>query len=348
MSSFAEQIESRTGFTDKQSGLAVKIVLKYEKQLAKLGIDVTEARAPQFKFAVREIDRSKALWIENDKLHLKFPYIEDLVKQIQKLPKESQGQVKFDRDQRLWELALTEYNLNWAISFSEANGFEIANEVKELMSLIVDCEQTPYEIKLVIDGDQLSITNAAPELIDYINNELGGLSIDNLITVIDHADILGFTVDPIFEEVIIGGYSPRLYNLMIGRDSKLDTSNLTKTFDDVIRYATVTDRWPVYIFEPNLSNQLLALAYKKFDSTEVFQLQNALPENLSQYKVLHFNKYSSSWTNRIKSIPLLITSQGMLYGGEKQLLLDSAEKIVYIGIQEVYNAVARGAKAVAG
>ena len=87
--SFAQQIENGIGFTDRQSDLAVKIAIKYEKQLGKLGIDISTLQNPKFQFPIRSIDRSQRFYIEDNALICKFPYNDSLVSEFKKLTKDS-------------------------------------------------------------------------------------------------------------------------------------------------------------------------------------------------------------------------------------------------------------------
>ena len=343
VSSFADQASNRIAFTDKQADLAVKIVLKYERQLAKLGVDVAPANTPAFRIPLRQMDRTSRIWREEDSILAKFPYIESHVAAFKEAAKDSQGSIKWDRDLKVWRMALTEYNVNWAYSFGVNNNYEIDPSVKELMDLIVACEQEPYKIELVVVDGKLEITNAAPDLINYINNTLGGFEIDNLYNLIDFADILGYTIDPAIEEAAIASSSPRMYNLMINKDSKIGSSNVESNFLDILKYAEQTNRWPIHIYEPNLSDFLLGLAREHLGDA-VISITGQESPDISQAKVVHFTKYQSRWQHRI---PLLLSSAGMLYGGEKQLLIDRAEKVVYFA-HDVYNKSSRGARRIAG
>ena len=347
INSIGDQVTNNVGLTDRQADLALKLINKYEKQLVKLEVDISPISSPVFRQAIRQLDRSKRLWLE-EHLLLKFPYIEELVQQTKEVSKDSHGWVKFDRDRRLWSLALTEFNLNWAIEFARSNEFEIDPEVLELMDTVLECEKTKYEIKLTIQDNQLVITNAAPELLEYIDTHLDGLNVENIDKLVDHSTILGYDVDDSLENIMIGRYSPRIYNLMVNRDSKLDTSQVEQSFEDVVSYATATNRWPIYLYEPSLNDNLLALAQKYFTDEQVFSIGKELKHwtntELHNYAVVHFTKYHSSNKNRI---PLLVSTNGMLFGGDKQLLLTQAEKVVYFAV-EVYNNISRGARQVAG
>jgi hypothetical protein len=240
-------------------------------------------------------------------------------------------------------MALTEYNVNWAYSFGVNNNYEIDASVRELMDLIIACENTEYKIELVVVDDRLEITNAAPELVNHVTNKLGGFELANLYNLIDYADILGYTIDPAIEEVAIASSSPRMYNLMINKDSKIGANDVERNFIDVIKYAEQTNRWPIHIYEPNLSDFLLGLAREHLGDA-VISITGQESPDVSQARAVHFTKYQSRWQHRI---PLLLSSAGMLYGGEKQLLIDRAEKVVYFA-HDVYNKSSRGARPIAG
>lgn len=342
VSSFAEQSYDRIAFTDKQAELAVKIVLKYERQLAKLGVDVAPANTPEFRIPIRQIDRTSRIWRDGDSVLARFPYIESQVAAFKDAAKESQGPIKWDRDLKAWRLALTEYNVNWAFTFATENNYEIDPAITELMNLIVACEQQTFKIELTVKDEQLEITNAAPELIKYVQERLGGFAIDNLYRLIDHADILGYTIDDDIETAAIAVTSPRMFNLMKNKDSKIGANDVERNFLEVVAYAEQTDRWPIYIYEPNLSNYLLGLAQQHFGDQVVVATGKELPD-ISRARVIHFTKYHSQWNT---PIPLLLSSAGMLYGGEKQMLIDRAEKVVYFA-HDVYNKSSRGANPVA-
>lgn len=339
--SLGQQVESRIGLTDKQADLIVKIILKYEKQFAKLGVDVDPVRDPEFKIPIRTIDRSQRVWIEDEHINVRFPYSQKLVDEFKATAKTSQGRAAWNHDLRLWQLALTEFNVNWAYSFAQANNFDIDHKLEESMNLIVECEKITYKIELTLVNDTVTITNAPASMLTYIHEHIGELNIDNLPTLIDYSSILGYSVDTIFENPMIELTNPRIYNLMHNRDSKIDTQKINSSIEDVIAYAEHTNRWPIFVYEPDLSGNLLRLLQQLIGNENVVEVKNkSIPELDNAKIVVHFTKYHSAWSDRI---PLLISSHGMLYGGEKQILINRAEKIVYL-THDVYNSSSRGAK----
>jgi hypothetical protein len=103
-------------------------------------------------------------------------------------------------------------------------------------------------------------------------------------------------------------------------------------FNSVIDYAIACDRLPVYVYEPDLSNKLLAKVRERFDAEQIIEVKNNKTVELTdQTMVVHTVKPLKG-----QRIPLLISSAGMIYGGEKECMVQEAEKIVYCAA-EVYN-----------
>ena len=116
--SFAEQAHNNTAFTDRQAKLATDLVVKYERQLFKLGVDITPVKTEaKFRNPLREIDRTSRVWVEDDVIKLKFPYITAVIEAIRSESKSSRGEIKWQHDKKYWVADLTEYNVNWVYTF---------------------------------------------------------------------------------------------------------------------------------------------------------------------------------------------------------------------------------------
>ena len=149
LSSMSQATQSGRALTDRQAELAVKLVLKYRKQLEKLDIDVAPVETPTYRLGIRQIDRRRMLLIDNDRIVLKFPYDTTVINDLRDLSKISQGRWRFDSAGRSWILALTETNVVAANGFAQNHQFEIAPEFKQFIESIEACEQQPYQIELV-------------------------------------------------------------------------------------------------------------------------------------------------------------------------------------------------------
>jgi len=334
LSSMSAATSDGKSLTDKQAELAVKIVLKYRKQLEKLEIDVTPVETPKFRLGIRQIDRRRLLYVEDNKLVLKFPYDTKLINDIRDLAKISQGKWQFVPDARSWHLSLTETNVVAAHGFASINQFEIDKNFQFYLEAVLNCENELYEIKLIDNSDKLEITNAPNTLIEAINNYCGFYK-SNIDLLVDNSPVYGYTVAEDILDAIINKYNPRICNLMISKESKFMPNSDYTVIKDIIDYARITGRYPIYVYEPDMSDRLLnSFVNQFFELAEICQVKDLKKEvSTIDKKIIYFNKYKSEWE---QSIPLLVSGQGMMHGGEKSLLLQRAEKIVYFAT-EVYN-----------
>jgi hypothetical protein len=341
LESLSQQSTNSIGYTDRQAPLALAIVLKYERQLTKLGVDIEPMKlTPKYRLPLRSIDRSTKLWIEDDMIHLRFPYSTQLIESIRSAAKEIDGSLRFNKDKKVWVAGLTESALNWLHTFAVAHNFAIDPSVTELVEKILEVEQTPFAIELQADAaaSTLNITNAESSLVDYVNEHLGGFSTDNLLTLVDNAPLLGYTVNSVIEEVVISAYGPRFWSLCNNRELKADTNSADSLFEEVIKYAETTKRFPVYVYEPDRTSRLLMLARKFGDVKVLDSIKNYVPT--PEDKIVYVQNVPKTHVGRI---PLMISSAGMLFGGDRAVWVQNSEKIVYF-TNEVYAKGSTGGK----
>lgn len=336
--SLAAQSYGGQGYTDKQAKLAVDLIIKYERQLFKHGIDITPVHAPEFRLPLRTVDRTTRVWIDDDKIKVKFPYDVRLVEEFRTVAKESKGAIRYNRDQRLQEADLTEWNLNWIYSFAQTNNFEIDRSVSELMKLILAIESHPYSIELCYSDNKVWITNAPDSLCEYVLEQLGSFTPDNIMRLIDWAPILGYTIAKDISDIFIAEFGNRFYSLCSNRQLKVDVQTSPKLVQDIAEYATATDRFPIFVFEPDLSGRLLSEFNRQFPN-QVSTLNTNKEEPIDySAKVIYTTKIPRRPVDRI---PLLISSAGILHGGDRQIWIQKAEKVVYFA-KEVYNNNTKG------
>ena len=329
LSSMSQATQSGRALTDRQAELAVKLVLKYRKQLEKLDIDVTPVEHPVYRLGIRQIDRRRMLTIEDASIVLKFPYDTTLINDLRDLAKISQGRWRFDSANRSWVLALTETNVVAANGFAQNHQFEIASEFARYIQAIEACEQTEYKIELVRHGDGYTVTNAARTLLEAIQD---WTNIDQLV---DQSAVLGYTVDELISLDMATKHGPRIANLMTAQETKFAPTSDHFVFEDLVRYADTVGRYPVYVYEPDMSERLLKnFVEKVFDKQDIYTTKNLRANaDIGSARVIYFNKFTSAWN---RPVPLLVSGQGMMHGGEKTILLQQAEKVVYFAT-EVYN-----------
>ena len=335
LTSMSEATASNKPLTEKQGTLLCKILLKYQRQFASKSIDVTPIENPVWRIPLRTMDYSHRVTIRNDKIILQFPYNSKLIESLREFRNSSQGTCAFDRESKVWKIALTEYNLNWVYTWAKANNFEIGQEVETINELILAQERTPHGIELVYNEDQLTITNCPSTLHDHIETKLGGFGHDNLLKLIDNSGVLGYSIEPALSDVVIKQWGPRYLTLSKHREVQIapNTSTVDDDFASVLEYAIASDRLPVVVFEPDLSNRLLAQLTKLYPPEDIAVIVNKRPDISESVKFIHITKP----IRNLDRIPMLVTSAGMIFGGDKQIMTQRSEKIVYIA-SDIYGA----------
>jgi hypothetical protein len=337
--SLAEQTIGGKGYTDKQAQLAVQLIIKYERQLGKLGLDITPVHTPQYRIPLRELDRTSRAWIENDQINLRFPYDVKLIETVRDASKQSKGRFYFNRDRKLHEADLTEWNLNWIHSFAQQNDFEIDQSLSDMMKLLISAEQMPYAIELQYTDTDLTIAHAPDSLQEFVQDQLGGFAVENIIRLSDHAPVLGYSVSKAIEYDVIKNLGTRFWSLCANRQLKVNAATSPGLIQDIIDYAELTARFPIFVYEPDLSGRLYA-EFNKFFPNNIVNLDNKLMDNVidDSTKVIYTSKIPKRHFPRI---PLMVSSAGMLYGGDRQMWIQSAEKVVYFS-KDVYNKTTKG------
>jgi len=300
LKSFSNQINSQIGFTEKQAALAQRICYKYRKQLASLDPSIIiHDNFATFKIPIRKVDVSKILKLRDNKLILKFPFDTKLIDLIREQSRDGVGQFEFNKESKEWSIALTEHNVNWAVTVAANFDISVSSEVADLFELIVECEKIPFEIKLRDAGDKLTIDNADSNLVEYIEQHLGGFGKENLFALVDNASVLGYTVDAGLEYRTLAGIDDDTARLVKSRECAF--TNNEKIFETIMQYAEKSNRLPVYIYS------------------------NGTPKpDTDKIKYLKLNNGTDI---RPK---LLITQSRLMIGSTKQAWLRNAEKVIVI------------------
>lgn len=290
VASFCNQIALGRAFTDKQAELALKIVDKYRKQMLKLSPPVSVPdTSKKFKFGVRQITRTKTALIRDRKIILQFPYESKLIDQVKTQAKSSQGSCRFNYETKEWTLAITEHNVNWLCTIADQYSITIHQDIFDLFTQILETEKNHYKIELQYDSVKFFITNAAPSLNQYIENNLGGFHKENLLALVDNASVLGYQVHPDVNEMLKLQYDSDLMFLI---KHKLTTMpNESKSFDKILQYAKLVNRLPIYVYDNGLP---------KKDTEEIIYLNakfshSIKPKLMVRTGELMFGTRKTSW-----------------------------------------------------
>ena len=315
--------------TDRQAELALRIINKYSRQLGthQISVDVI-THTPAYRKPLRIIDRSKRVDVKNGEIIIQFPYEQKLIDSIREQAKDSQGRVRFDKEDKAWKVGLTEYNVNWVHAFAEQHQFSIGTELADAMQQIINVEHDRYTIELVIKDNCLHIENATTSMLEYLGNEHNMFDISELAMLVDQSSVIGYTVHDNVAE---------LYNQQFGSDVSIMLRSRTYDFKDhnwpnfessILKYAQLVNRFPIVVFDPQTDfgnwqqiadpNQILDLCKVKSDQ------ERQVCQN-TQAQIILCNR-AVKYLNRI---PLLVTHMGMIVGQDKRIMLDASEKVFY-------------------
>lgn len=323
--SMGEQISTGTGFTDKQSVLAHKLVLKYRKQLGVLGYDVSNHDPmPKFLHPIRVIDRSKVIDIDGQFVVIKFPYDQNLISQIRAAVTEIPGRLFWDKEHRYWCAGLLENRILWAKEFGNKYDFQFGSNFNIILERILN--QNDYAIELKIDDNVPCIVNAAESLQNYVNENIG-FNMDRLLSLIDHSALLGYTVDQNILQAVKNSYGLKLTEMLINRQLTFKFADYESlNLDTVFNYAEITNRWPICVYETG-SNVLKKLVEQRFNQNQILSKHDhtVKDEILNNYKVIYF----THWKTAPKNIKLLVSFHTLLIGHRRQHLEQISEKVFY-------------------
>jgi len=314
--------------TDRQADLAVKIVKKYQRQLAQKGIDISPLSSPRYRHALRHIDRTRRCYIDNEQLVVRFPYDSAMIQQLRDLLQNRQGTARFDKSRKEWIIAPSEYNVNFVFAWAQSNAFDIDQRLHELMDQILAMEKQKYLIQLRHTADgQLEIVHAEQSLLDHIHGLGIQLTMDHVLQLIDLAPLLGYTVhEDIIQELETSVGSDVLV-FALNRFYELSGDKLQ--LNRVIRYARLVNRLPVVVFDSSAASSL-SVYREILGPDQEYKLLELGNQSIANWSSVPADVvFASRVPKNVGTIPLLISHNGMLIGGEKQLMLQNSEKIIY-------------------
>ena len=322
VASFAEQIEQSVGFTDKQADLAKRLVAKYHKQMHKLGVESEDVDRIPFKIAIRQVDRTRRLYLKDGHACLNFPYDAEKIQQIREFAKTSEGSVKFVHDHKYWSFAPTESCINWAHAFAKAFDFEIDSAVTELADKIIETESVPYAIELVKTDTGYKITNAAASLIEYVEQH-GGFGNDNELWLLSMGAQLGYEIS---FDLLATAKCPTFL-----QSNRVHVSSQTQTMSEIVEYAKTYNKFPILSYNSaNLGNVYEEELNAHFAEDEICYISTLKKHSGSlteKTKLIHIGSQGIKHWDR--PIPLLISYNNMSFGSLNSIMLHSAHKVCY-------------------
>ena len=226
-------ISNKQGMTSRQRELAVKLTDKYRKQFRRLGIDVTQiAKEPIFSQPERQVDRTKKMSMDEDFIYLKFPYSQELIKDVNTFLRDEKlyhnGNSKWVPEDKLWHINNNESNFVMLYNWSYNNGFERSEEVekyqKEIRKILDNkLDYIPYarvtESTDLCNDSFLTLVNAPPSLQEYWDKNVRGKSV---LSQIRSCGSLAISLD---NEVLTK------YNFSIVEKAVLENNHVSLNYD---------------------------------------------------------------------------------------------------------------------
>jgi hypothetical protein len=137
--SFADQIGRGSGFTEKQSFVALKIIKRHSLTLSvtvKQNVDQM-LENPTFRYPFRKINSSKKISVKSHptfgrQVYIEFPYDESIVDEI----RSNKGKHDFSQwnpDEKAWTFALTEGTIHFLATLLETHQFECDDEFQKYL-----------------------------------------------------------------------------------------------------------------------------------------------------------------------------------------------------------------------
>ena len=161
-------INNGDGLSDRQRELSIKLVKKYVRQYARIGVDVNSiVTTPVFSSPLRQVNRTRMMSVNDNSINVKFPYNKTMINEFKSLAKKLRAiKAEWNKQSKQYEIDYNEYNLMQVYRWGLQHKFDYSNAFK---LLVKDCKNVEdnrhkYAIQLVIDNNSNYLSNAHSSL----------------------------------------------------------------------------------------------------------------------------------------------------------------------------------------
>jgi len=264
VNNFAWQSIRGIGLTQKQSELAIKLITKYQRQFKQHGVDTKEILLkPKYRYFFRMVEKNKILDFENDTIRLQFPYDSRLISEVYDwIGTKLYAYGEWNAASKKWNIDLTENSLIHFYEWASRNSFHVDSKVQELYSKVQLTKLTAHDHvpTLVKQDNMYTVSKASDGLQTYLNNNgWDSITEDNVETLIDSCDLLGFQISKDIEKSTIEKHGDVYYDILSNHMIKVLSNQ--ENYDILDRYMAHNRHRPVYVISPN---NLFNEANKKF------------------------------------------------------------------------------------
>ena len=310
VTSLSDQIQRGSAYTEKQRGLALRIVSKYTSQLSTdLGVDVLAlTKNPQYKHPVRVLSGIRAINIVDREDHhviaVQFPYNQELVDSIKKykdeLPRFDNEGIQWNSEIKCWDFKLTEPNIQFLGSFIEL-GF-VADDL--FLKYRAEIQEIEYHM-----DEYIPIVEYVDGHFRYRNvvDHIPQPASTNLVEVLLHARRYGITCWDESIDIALESVDPVIYKFLKNAtgevsfppgETELEQINDVLTFSEnvlfVIPGGTELDHLR-YVHE-----YLKLTRYQDEQMTVMFRLDSSSGRMCNDY--IKENKLNTPLTDKVKFV----------------------------------------------
>ena len=131
--SLGRQLANGNAFTEKQSHIGLRLVNKYSSYLKESGYDIIKLlEESPFKWPFRKLDSTKRLYIEDDKIVIKSPFIAEVINKIKKRKGGSHFKGEYRPNTKEWSFDYNESNVMFLYELIVGyNTFDIEQKIKD-------------------------------------------------------------------------------------------------------------------------------------------------------------------------------------------------------------------------
>jgi hypothetical protein len=223
--SFSDQFLTDTGLTEKQCGLASRILNRYYPLLSeKIGGDISHHLTfPKYRLKIRKSVTEQTVKVLKDHptgpvIEVRFPYGDESVGKIRKFKadKTNSGKIEWDRESTAWLFNVSEQNIQFLMDFCSQSNFTFDDEFQSysdtIDKILLDMEK--YAPMLAIDDGSLKILNS-PKNMPKIDT-------DDIVESIFQARNMGVTLwdDNINTYLTSGDVNPLIRDFLKSNISK--------------------------------------------------------------------------------------------------------------------------------
>lgn len=161
--------------TDKQVSFARNLIGKYRRQLSSQGIELPlDMNCVPLRHKIRIIDRTFAIKLdeESKKMILKFPYNPSKIEKLHSARASTCcGHIAWDNEQKQWELAYTEGNIDLLLKiFDDNNNLEVLPPLDKVFQKFYDPTLVDSLPTLKYKDEKFEWINCHESILNYVYN----------------------------------------------------------------------------------------------------------------------------------------------------------------------------------